>query len=185
MVGEAENSEQALRILGKMSVDIVLTDIDLATESGFSFIKACSTHEHDQKLAILTRELHPEYIREAVRQNVAGYITHHLTALDMRKGLATICSGKTFIDAFACQALADDPFRECITDRECEVLTLLGQGQCNASIARHLGITEKTVKSHVSRMLDKLNMTSRVQLAVYAQSTSLLDSIASPSLNVR
>lgn len=79
------------------------------------------------------------------------------------------------IDPLACKALAEDPIRDCITDRECQVLTLIAEGECNAAIAQRLGITEKTVKSHVSRLLDKLGMSSRVHLAVYAQNTSLLD----------
>ena len=183
LVGEAASIEQSLSILKKAHVDIVLTDIDLVTESGFNLIKECNQLERELKVAILTRQLHPEYIREALRQNVLGYMSHHLNASEIRHALADISSGKTHIDPFACKALADDPFIECITDRECDVLTLLGHGQCNASIAQRLGITEKTVKSHVSRLLDKLDMTSRTQLAVFAQSTYLLDSIAPSSVS--
>lgn len=175
LVGEAATVEQAFAALKVIGADIVLLDIDLPGESGFAVLKQLMHEQRTEKLVILTRELHPEYIREALRLGACGYLSHELSSEQIQEALSKISAGKTVIDPLACKALAEDPIRDCITDRECQVLTLIAEGECNAVIAQRLGITEKTVKSHVSRLLDKLGMSSRVHLAVYAQSTSLLD----------
>lgn len=175
LAGEAANVEQAFTVLKVIRADIVLIDIDLPGESGFAVLKQLIHEQRTEKLVILTRELHPEYIREALHLGACGYLTHESSSEQIRDALSKIVAGKTVIDPLACKALAEDPIRDCITDRECQVLTLIVEGECNAAIAQRQGITEKTVKSHVSRLLDKLGMSSRVHLAVYAQSTSLLD----------
>lgn len=175
LVGEAATVDQAFAALKVIRADIILLDIDLPGESGFAVLKQLMHEQRTEKLVILTRELHPEYIREALRLGACGYLSHELSAEQIREALSKIFAGKTVIDPLACKALAEDPIRDCITDRECQVLTLIAEGECNAAIAERLGITEKTVKSHVSRLLDKLGMSSRVHLAVYAQNTSLLD----------
>lgn len=175
LVGEAATGEQALAVLKVMHADIVLLDINLSGESGFSMLNQLVHQQRTEKLVVLTRELHPEYIREALRLGAYGYLSHESSSEKIREALSMILAGKTVLDPLVCKALAEDPVRDCITDRECQVLALLADGECNASIAQRLGITEKTVKSHVSHLLDKLGMSSRVHLAVYAQSTSLLD----------
>jgi len=181
LVGEAATVDQAFAALKVIRADIILLDIDLPGESGFAVLKQLMHEQRTEKLVILTRELHPEYIREALRLGACGYLSHELSSEQIREALSKIFAGKTMIDPLACKSLAEDPIRDCITDRECQVLMLIAEGECNAVIAQRLGITEKTVKSHVSRLLDKLGMSSRVHLAVYAQSTSLLD----PPLSTR
>ena len=181
LVGEAADVDQAFAALKVLRADIILFDIDLPGESGFAVLKQLNHALRTEKLIVLTRELHPEYIREALRLGAGGYLSHELSSEQIRAALSTILAGKTVLDPRACKALAEDPIRDGITDRECQVLSLLAEGECNASIAGQLGITEKTVKSHVSHLLDKLGMPSRVHLAVYAQNTSLLD----PPLSIR
>ncbi|MDO8827573.1 response regulator transcription factor [Methylophaga sp.] len=175
LAGEAATADQALAVLKNIRADIVLFDIDLIGKSGFVILKHLVSEQRSEKLVILTRELQPEYIREALLLGACGYLSHESSAEQIQQALCMALSGKTVIDPLACKALAEEPVRDGITDRECQVLTLLAEGECNAAIAQRLGITEKTVKSHVSSLLDKLGMSSRVHLAVYAQNTSLLD----------
>ncbi len=175
LVGEAANVNDARTALDAIDVDVVLLEIDLPGESGFSLLQHLANGHCTERVAVLTRELHPDYIREALRLGACGYLSHGAGSEQMRTALCAIGEGRTVMDPLACKALAEDPIRDCVTDRECQVLALIAEGACNSEIAQCLGITEKTVKTHVSSLLDKLGMSSRVHLAVYAQATSLLE----------
>ncbi|TVP47430.1 MAG: DNA-binding response regulator, partial [Halomonas sp.] len=173
-VGDAATVEASITALDAIGVDIVLLEIDLPGEPGFSLLQYLTENQRTERAVVLTRELHPEYIREALRLGASGYLSHGAGSEQIRNALCAISEGRAAIDPLVCKALAEDPIRDCITDRECQVLTLIAEGACNAEIAQRFGITEKTVKTHVSSLLGKLGMSSRVHLAVYAQDTSLL-----------
>ncbi len=175
LVGEAATVKEALVALDAKSVDIVLLNIDLPVEPGFSLLRYLADGQRSERAVVLARELHPDYIREALRLGACGYLTHFTGSEQLRDALLEVQKGRTVIDPVACEALANDPIRDRVTDRECQVLSLIGEGDCNATIADRLGITEKTVKSHVSSLLDKLGMSSRAHLAVYAKGTQLLE----------
>lgn len=175
VAGKAETVNEAREALAAQSADIVLLDIDIAAEPGFSLLQDLAEAGRAEQAVVLTRELHAEYIREALRLGARGFLSHAIGPEQLRDALLAIRKGRTVIDPLACKALADGPVRDRVSDRECQVLTLIAEGACNAAIAERLGITEKTVKSHVSSLLDKLGMSSRVHLAVYAKDTSLLE----------
>lgn len=76
LVGEAATVEQAFAALKVIRADIILLDIDLPGEPGFAVLKQLMHEQRTEKLVILTRELHPEYIREALRLGACGYLSH-------------------------------------------------------------------------------------------------------------
>jgi two-component system, NarL family, response regulator LiaR len=175
LAGEAATVSEARAALVRHQVDVVLVDIDLPGESGFPLLQHLTRDHHGMHPVVLTRALHADYAREAIRLGARGYLSHDISPERLREALRLVCDGGTAFDPRVCRLLAADPVHERITDRECQVLALVGEGACNVEIARRLGVTEKTVKSHVSRLLGKLSVSSRVHLALYAQATSLLD----------
>jgi DNA-binding NarL/FixJ family response regulator len=179
LVGEAGSVTEARVRLGTTRADIVLLDIELPMEPGFALLRHLQREARPERALVLSREVHLDYVEEAMRLGAAGYLSRSTDSEQLRGALQSVLQGKTVLDPALRKAMNTHITPGCITDRECQVMTLIAQGACNAQIARSLRITEKTVKSHVSSLLDKLGVPSRVHLALYGQDTSLL----SPSLS--
>ncbi|CUW31115.1 response regulator [Streptomyces reticuli] len=181
VVGEAADGEQAVELARSLGPDIVLMDVQMPRLDGVSATRRIVAEGLADVLVLTTFDL-DEYVFGALRAGAAGFLLKNTEARDLLEAVRTVARGEgivapavtrrliaEFAAAPARDADADPAVLEGLTRREREVLGCIGEGLSNAQIATRLDMAEGTVKTHVSRLLAKLELRSRVQAAVLAR----------------
>ncbi|MGA5523053.1 response regulator [Streptomyces pseudogriseolus] len=181
VVGEAEDGERAVELARELRPDLVLMDVQMPRLDGVSATRTVAGENLADVLVLTTFDL-DEYVFGALRAGAAGFLLKNTEAKDLIEAVRTVARGegivapavtRRLISEFAARparpATADPSVLDALTRREREVLSCLGEGLSNAAIAERLDMAEATVKTHVSRLLGKLELRSRVQAAVLAQ----------------
>lgn len=179
VVAEAASVSEALTCIRELAPELVLLDVQLGgklgghrdAESGLELLSALQGAERAPKVVVLTSFLDADYLREALRLGAAGYLLKRAGQGALLDGVRAALRGERALDPAAAAllpTLRDDPLRR-LTARELEVLALLAEGLSNKAVAKRLGVGEKTVKTHVSSILAKLELKDRTQAALYAQ----------------
>lgn len=175
VVAEAAGVAEALAWTEKVAPELVLLDVQLEQGSGLALLNALQGVRHAPKVVVLTSFLDADYLREALRLGAAGYLLKRAGQGALLDGVRAALRGERALDPAAAAllpTLKDDPL-EHLTGRELEVLGLLAEGLSNKAVAKRLKIGEKTVKTHVSSILAKLELRDRTQAALYAQGRKL------------
>ncbi|MFF7129918.1 MULTISPECIES: response regulator transcription factor [unclassified Streptomyces] len=181
VAGEAADGQQAVELARELRPDVVLMDVQMPRLDGVSATRQIVAEGTADVLVLTTFDL-DEYVFGALRAGAAGFLLKNTEARDLLEAVRTVARGegivapavtRRLIAEFAAKPVreptADPAVLDSLTRREREVLSCIGEGLSNAEIAARLEMAEGTVKTHVSRLLAKLELRSRVQAAVLAQ----------------
>ena len=174
VAGEAADGEAAVLEAERLRPDVILMDLVMPRLDGVAAMRALRERVPSARVVVLTSFLDDDRLLPAIRAGAAGYLLKNVQPRDLARAVRLAAAGETLIDpavaARLVDSLADDRGREEaeLTAREQEVLALIGRGFANKRIALELGISEKTVKTHVGHVLAKLGVSDRTQAALYA-----------------
>jgi DNA-binding NarL/FixJ family response regulator len=185
VIGEAADGEAAIRQAKALRPDVVLMDVRMPGTDGIEATRRIIAGGLAEVLVLTTFDL-DEYVHAALRAGAAGFLLKSVEAARLVEAVKLVAAGdgvlaptvtRRLISAFA--ATTDEPIAapnglDDLTEREREVFGCLGSGMSNAQISSRLRIGETTVKTHVSRVLTKLGVRSRVQAAILAQEYGLV-----------
>jgi two-component system, NarL family, response regulator LiaR len=177
VVGTAASGEEALRLAAEHAPDVVLMDLVMPGMDGVETTRRLRQLTPRSQVLVLTSYDQDEHICPAIRAGAQSYLLKEVGSVELAEAIRKVARGEAVLHprvaARVIQELhgarRDQPnaFTE-LSERELDVLKLIAEGRSNAEIAERLVISEKTVKSHVSNILDKLHLDDRTQAAVYA-----------------
>jgi RNA polymerase sigma factor (sigma-70 family) len=188
IVGEADDGESAVTEAARLAPDVIVMDIRMPKLDGVSATRAVLAQgraDTPRVLVVTTFDI-DEYVFEALRAGASGFLLKNAPPEELARAVRVIAAGdsllapevtKRLIEAFSEQparAPALPPELEELTEREREVLSLVARGLTNAEIAEQLVVSHGTVKTHVSRILMKLQLRDRVQAVVFAYEAGLI-----------
>lgn len=172
IVGEAGDGAEALALARQFRPDVVLMDLLMPVMDGIEATGIIRRELPDTEIIALTSVLEDASVVGAVRAGAIGYLLKDAQADELCRAIRAAAAGQVQLSPKAAERLMREvrapESPEVLTQRETEVLRLLAQGQANKEIGRTLNISEKTVKTHVSSILAKLDVPSRTQAALYA-----------------
>ena len=180
VVEEAADGQQALDRLARLQVrgqfpDVVLMDLVMPYMDGIAATVAIKARYPAIEVVALTSFLEMEKVHAALQAGAAGYLLKDADVDEVGAAIRAAYRGEVHLDPAVAARLMQSlrapraaEGAEPLTEREREILALVGQGQANKEIARHLGISERTARTHVSNILGKLRLASRTQAALYA-----------------
>lgn len=159
--GEADSGEQAVRLHRELRPDITLMDMRLDGMDGLTAMARIREHTPDARVIVLTNYGGDEEIYAALRLGARAYLVKSARRTELLAAVRKVAAGQTFVQPEIAARLADRLHRAGLSAREKDVLRGIARGQRNREIARELGITEITVKHHVSSILSKLGVNDR------------------------
>ena len=184
VIGEASSGKEALEVVRELEPDLVLLDIRMNGGDGLDALQALKAEQPQLAVIMLTTYDNPTYMARAVAGGASGYLQKGIERNDLLEALRAVVCGETLLCAADLarslrgirpnSAGAADLIQP-LTDRETEVLRLLSTGLSNREIAPLLFISESTVKTHVEHIIRKLDVSDRVQAAVWAARQGLLE----------
>jgi two-component system, NarL family, response regulator DevR len=176
VVGEAGRADEALRRIPVVRPDVAVLDAQLPDGSGIEVCREIRSSLPSVACLILTSYDDDEALFAAIMAGAAGYVLKQIRGTDLVDAVHRVAQGQSLLDpAVTTRVLtrlregppATDPRWEALSDRERAVLALIADGLSNREIGARLYLAEKTVKNHVSRLLAKLQMQRRTQIAVF------------------
>jgi DNA-binding NarL/FixJ family response regulator len=168
VVGQASDGEEAIRLFDSLHPDVTLMDLRLPGVGGVQAIRNIRTRHPDAKCLVLTTYEGDEDIFQALQAGAVGYLVKGMAHDVLVKGLRQVYEGRQYVPSEIAQRLKQRNPLAALSGREQQVLTYLAQGKSNKSIADLLGITEATVKRHVSVILQHLHVEDRTQAVLVA-----------------
>jgi DNA-binding NarL/FixJ family response regulator len=186
VVGEADDVQPAIELIASVVPDVVLLDVHLPGGGGQAVVQAIKASHPSVRFLALSASDAPEDVIAVIRAGARGYVTKTISTAELADAIRRVAAGDAVfshrlagfvLDAFSA-APADvkpsfDPELDQLTSREREVLRLIAQGYTYKEIAAELFISVKTVESHVSSVLRKLQLSSRHQLTRWAAERKL------------
>lgn len=181
-VGEVDDGDHALSAVEALQPDLILMDLNMSRLDGLKSLQALQASDHDVRVVMLTVSDAEHDVIDALRAGADGYLLKDMEPEDLLSHIEKIAQGEVSVSPRLTSLLAkalsgrsdqDGLILESLTRREKDILMALARGMSNKMIARHLGISEGTVKVHVKHLLKKLKVRSRVEAAVWAVNKGL------------
>jgi DNA-binding NarL/FixJ family response regulator len=189
VVGEAGDGAEAVGAVLTLHPDVVLMDIRMPRVDGLSATRAILAQPYPPKVAVLTTFHLDEYVFAALEAGACGFLLKDTPPVEIVAAVRALAAGSEMLSPAVTRRLIAEfvssrarPQRaealarlEALSEREREVLILIGRGLSNAAAARTLFMSEATVKTYVSRMLTKLDLANRTQAAILGHAAGLLE----------
>ena len=174
VVGEASDGEQGIEQFRALKPDVVVLDLRLPRVSGFDVIVALRKMAQPARIVVLSNYHGSEDIYRAVRAGAMAYLTKDASGEELINAIRNVARDLRYLPRVALDLLAERTPAVELTPREREVLVCITQGLSNREIAEELRIAEKTVRIHVSSVLDKMGARDRTQATIYALQRGLV-----------
>ncbi|MEU6914939.1 response regulator transcription factor [Streptomyces olindensis] len=191
VVGEAANGSEAVRMAAELHPDVVLMDIRMPGLDGIEATRRITAAGDRTRILIVTTFDLDEYAYAGLRAGASGFLVKDAQPEELLAGIRAVATGdavvapsltRRLLDAYvhhlptdsAGETPQEDPRLASLTDREREILTVIGKGWTNTEIATRLHLAESTVKTHVGRVLAKTGSRDRIQAVILAYDTKLV-----------
>jgi DNA-binding NarL/FixJ family response regulator len=174
IVGEASDGEAGIVMFRNLRPDVVVLDLRLPRVSGFDVIIQLRAEFSNARIVILSNYHGSEDIYRAVKSGAMAYLTKDASGEELLNAIQSVDRGLRYLPHIALDRLAERMPSVDLTPRESEVLACITQGRSNREIAEELGIAEKTVRIHVSAVLEKMGARDRTQATIYALQRGLV-----------
>ena len=163
VVAEAGNGLEAVRAFERHRPDVILLDLRMPVMEGVEAVRQIREIEPNAKVIVLTTYDTDEDIARALKAGAKAYVLKDITARALIACIRDVLAGKTYLAPAAAAKLAEGVMRVQVTPRELSTLRLMADGKSNKEIAGTLGISERTVKTHLGHLFEKLGVTSRTE----------------------
>lgn len=173
VVGEASDGQEAQRLVQREDPDAAVMDISMPMFNGLNAALSLSRSSPRTKLILLTRHNEQQYVAEALRCGVRGYVLKDQAANDLVRAIREVCSGQVYLSPGVSRAVVDayatpgQP-KDTLTAREQQVLQLIAEGKTTKDIAALIHVSAKTVETHRARLMQKLGIHEIAGLVRYA-----------------
>lgn len=175
VVGEAENGRKGSELALQLRPDIILMDLVMDEVDGVEATRAIIQEWPEAKIVVVTSFLDDEKLYPVIEAGATSYLLKTSRASDIADAVRATYDGETVLEPKVTGKMMsrmrqkkEQPLHEELTEREFEILLLIAEGKSNQEIADELFIALKTVKTHVSNILNKLNVSDRTQAVIYA-----------------
>lgn len=183
LAGEAEDGVAAASLARELQPDVILLDMIMPRQDGLATIAQIKGERPDARILVLTSFAEDEHVFPAIKAGALGYLLKDSSPQQLIQAIRDVYEGNVALHPAIARKLiqeinraTDQPFApDTLTEREVEVLREVAQGRTNQEIADRLMLSERTVRTHVSTILDKLHLANRTQAALYALRTGISD----------
>lgn len=176
VVAAASDGEEAVRLVAEHNPDVLLVDLRMPKCDGVEATRRVRRDHPGTEVVVLTTYSDDDSVLSALRAGARGFLTKDADAESIGRALQAAAAGQSIVDAEVQRRLIEgaatprpaDPADTGLTPREIEVLRLIADGLSNTEIARHLVVSEATVKTHINHLFAKANLRDRAQAVAYA-----------------
>ncbi len=186
VLGEASDGRQAVQLVGQLQPDVVLMDIQMPELDGIGATRRIVDSGSASRVIVLTTYDLDRYVYDSLKAGASGFLLKASPPDRLVEGIATVATGEALLAPILTRRLIEDHVRRpapydgpppplaALTERELEVFGLVARGRSNDQIAAQLVVSQATVKTHVNRILAKLELQSRVQAVVLGYESGLV-----------
>ena len=176
VVGEADNGQEAVAQAETLYPDVILMDLAMPKMDGIEATRQIKTSQPESRILVMTSFAADDKVFPAIKAGALGYLLKESAPEDLVQAIRQIHRGESSLHPIIARKVLQEithsadrpPTPDPLTEREAEVLRLVAQGLSNQDIARKLNISDPTVRTHVSNILSKLHLATRIQAALYA-----------------
>lgn len=175
VIASASDGREAVDLAAEFQPDVILMDLSMPVMDGVEATRRIIGSGSSSRIVVLTSFGDEQRIMDALNAGAHGYLLKHVAPDDLLNAIRSAHAGDAPLDPRAGRVLLEArrtgaPRQGDLTDREIDVLKCVGEGMANKQIARRLGISERTVKAHLTSIFQRLGVSDRVQAALWAQS---------------
>jgi DNA-binding NarL/FixJ family response regulator len=182
VAGEARNGHEVMERVRGLDFDLLLLDMSMPGRSGIDLIKQVRAEKPKLKILVLSMHEENQYAVRAIRAGASGYLTKESASHQLLEAIRKVAGGGAFISAEVAQQLAlgampnaEGPPHAALSDREYQIFLMIANGRSLSDIAAQLNLSVKTVSTHKTNILQKMNMSTPAELIRYALTHRLVD----------
>jgi DNA-binding NarL/FixJ family response regulator len=181
VVGKSVNAAEAIRFLAGRKVDVIVLDISMPGRSGIDIIQDLKQIRSEVKIIMLSMHQEEQFATRAFKSGASGYLTKEMAPEEIVKAIRKVHAGRKYISSRYAEILADEiqgdaeklP-HERLSNREFEVMCMIGKGVSISNIAAELSLSDRTISTYHTRIFEKMNIKSNAEITIYLIEHGLL-----------